>query len=336
MRQETLRRMISLALLALLVVILSVTNEYFLTASNIFTLLRESAMVGMLAIGVTMCIITGGNDLSCGALMGYSAMIIAHLDYYKEMHIAVMCLIALALSLVGGLLNGILAGSLRVTDFIATLATKFVFTGIIYAFAIRSRSGQITTKPFEDEAILALGGKMDCGLYYVTIAWILMVILGQFILKRTKLGVHIYAVGANRVSAEYSGISIAITKILTFLISAVCAFIGSLFFLGKQGSATIAGGIGLEFEAISSAVVGGCFFSGGRGDMLGTVIGVLFLQTLENGVLKLGVDSQYQQIITGAVIVLMLIFDAFYNRVMTERTTKAAAIARERKEAVAQ
>jgi len=116
-----------------------------------------------------------------------------------------------------------------------------------------------------------------------------------------------------------------------FLVSALCAFVGSLFFMAKMRSAETTTGLGLEFQAISATVIGGCAFSGGRGDILGTVIGVLFLKVLENGILKFNFSTPTQQIASGCVIVAMLIFDAAYNRYMREKATKAAAIAREKK-----
>ena len=103
----------------------------------------------------------------------------------------------------------------------------------------------------------------------------------------------------------------------------------SLFFLGKNRSAEPGGGVGYEFKAISATVIGGCAFSGGRGDIIGTVIGVLFMRVLENGILKFGFPTETQQLLSGVVIVIMLIFDAFYNEFMSERTRRRGAMKRE-------
>lgn len=330
MRQETLRRFISLGLLVVLVLVFSFTSEYFFTAGNLLNLLRESAIVGILAIGVTTVIITGGNDLSCGALLGLNAMIVARLIHYTDMSMISIWAIAFGSTLLCGLFNGFLVAILRIPDFIATLSSQFVFGGLTLILAIRTPTGMITSKTISEPFIKSLGGNFG-GLFYVTIVFFAMAAIGQFILKGTKFGVHVYAIGSNRNSAELSGISFVKTKFGVFLISAICAHVGALFLLGKIGAAEVDTGLGLEFAAISATVIGGCSFAGGRGDVIGTTIGVLFLKALENGVLKYGITTEMQQIVSGLVIVSMLVFDAVYNRYMTERTTKAAAIAREKK-----
>ncbi len=332
MRQEMLRRYISFGLLAALVLAFSLTSEFFFTSNNIYNLLRESSIVGILAIGITMTIITGGNDLSCGALLGLDAMVISRLLYVNEANVWIAITAALAVSLLGGLFNGFLVAILRIPDFIATLSSKFVFSGLTLMFAIRSATGMITTKTLSDPTIKWFGGKLDFGLYYVTIAFFALAILSQFLLKNTRLGVHTYAIGSNRNSAELSGISYIKTKFAAFVMSGFCAFVGSLFFLGKIRAADTESGIGMEFQAISAAVIGGCAFTGGRGDVVGTVIGVLFLKVLENGVLKFNLSTEMQKVLTGSVIVIMLVFDAAYNKYMQAKTSKSAVIAREKRE----
>lgn len=338
MRQETLRRFVSLGLLVLLLLVFGLTTDSFFTKLNIYNLLRECSIIGILAIGVTLIIITGGNDLSCGALLGVVCMVIAHLLHYTEWNLGAILFVALLVALAGGILNGFAVSILRIPDFIATLSTKFVFIGLMYIFAIRTEYGQITTETIKVDFIKELGGKVRGGpldgLYYCTIAFLALAIIVQFILKSTKLGIDIYAIGANRNSAEISGISFVKTKMTVFFISGLCCFVGALFFLGKNRTAETASGIGLEFKAISATVIGGCAFSGGRGDIIGTVIGVMFMRVLENGILKFGFPTETQQLITGIVIVLMLVFDAFYNEYMHARTRKARVAPREK--AVAQ
>lgn len=333
MRQETLRRLISFGLLVLLLLIFGLTSDKFFTAANIYNMLRECSLIGILAIGVTLIIITGGNDLSCGSLMGLNCMVIAHCLYYTELTLGWILLLTLLMAVAGGLLNGFVVSVLRIPDFIATLSTKFIFIGLMYVLAIHDQYGGLTTVSIKDPVIRWFGGKIGSGplegLYYCTIAFVLMAAVAQFLLKRTKLGTNLYAIGANRNSAEISGISFTKTKFTAFLLSGLCTFVAALFFIGKTRTAEAGGGVGYEFKAISATVIGGCAFSGGRGDVAGTVIGVLCLRVLENGVLKFGLPTETQQLLTGIVIVLMLIFDAFYNEFMAERTRKRGTMARE-------
>lgn len=331
MRQETLRRMISLALLFILIVVFSTTTDAFFTPANITTLLRECSVIGILAIGVTMTIITGGNDLSCGHLMGTVCMVFAHLYYYTSLSLIAILLISLLTAVAGGLLNGICVGIFQIPDFVATLSTQFIFTGLTYILAIRNEYGQISAAQINNKTMVALGEQLPGGLYLVTLVFFGMAILGQIFLKKTKYGTYIYAIGANRKSAQYSGISFIKTKITAFVISGVCAFVAAMFTLGRYHSNEVATGQTFALQAISATVIGGAAFTGGRGDMFGTVIGVLFMQVLENGMRKYGFTTQAQAVVSGVIIVLMLIFDAYYNEYMQKRNKRAVAAAREKK-----
>lgn len=330
MRQETLRRLISFGLLIVLLLIFSLTSSYFFTASNIITMLRENAPIGILAIGVTLAIISGGNDLSGGALLGMISMVCANLLYHTEVNSVIVVMFALILGVLCGALNGFLVSILRMPDFIATLSSSFVFRGLALVFAIRNETGMITNKVITDNLILTFGGSIN-GIYLSIMAFAIMVILGQFLLKRTRFGVAVYAIGTNRNSAELSGISFVKTKMGVFILSGLCASISSLFLMGRIRSVTPETGTNFEFEAISAVVIGGCAFSGGRGDMIGTLIGVLFMTVLENGLYKYDISTAFQSIINGGIIAIMLIFDAVYNEYMHNKLEKASVIAKEQK-----
>ena len=331
MRQETIRRIISFGLLVILVAIFSLTTDSFLTWANITTLLRECSVIGVLAIGVTLAIITGGNDLSCGHLMGAICMVFAHLYYYTKLSLGMILLISLLAALAGGLLNGFCIGVLQIPDFIATLSTQFIYMGVTYILAIRNEYGQISAAQINNKTMVALGGQLPGGLYYVTLAFFGIAVVAQVFLKKTKQGTYIYAIGANRKSAEYSGVSFIKTKLIAFMLSGLCAFIAAMFTIGRYRSNEVATGQTFALQAISATVIGGAAFTGGRGDMLGTVIGVLFMQVLRNGMRKYGFTTQTQAVVSGIVIVLVLVFDAYYNEFMQKRTKRMAAAEREKK-----
>lgn len=322
MRQETMRRLVSIGLLAVLVIFFGFTNEYFFTSSNIFTLLREASVVGIIAIGVSMVIITAGIDLSTGAMVGFISMMCANLLYYTSIPAGIIMLLAIVMGIICGYLNGILITVFRLPDFIATLSTQFLFRGLALIFAIRSSTGMISNKVIKDYSILLLGGSIN-GIYLVTIAFFVLAILGQIVLKKTQLGTHIYAIGANRKSAELSGINYGRIKRSVFAITGFCCGIAALFLMGKMRSVTPDTGIGLEFDVIAAVVVGGCAFSGGRGDVFGTVVGALFMNVLTNGIYKYNLPTATQLIIKGLVIVIMIIFDSVYNKYMEEKITKS-------------
>ncbi len=317
MRQEKIRRLVSIALLLVLVIVFGTTSEYFFTTTNILTLLRECSVVGIISVGVSFIIITAGIDLSTGAIVGFTAMICANLLYYTNMPAQMIIVIALLIGTLAGYLNGILVTKLRLPDFIATLSTQFLFRGLALICAIRT-SGVITNKVIDNRGILVMGGSIS-GLYLVTIVFIIVAVLGQIILKKTQLGVYTYATGANRKSAELSGIDTDKVKRSVFTITGFCCGIAAIFLMAKLGSVTPDTGTGLEFEVIAAVVVGGCAFSGGRGDIFGSVIGALFMAILSNGILKYNLPTATQLIVKGSVIVIMVVFDSLYNGYMEKK-----------------
>jgi ribose transport system permease protein len=321
-RQENIRRLTSVGLLALLFIIFGLTNEKFFTATNIFTLLRECAVIGIMAVGVTMVIITSGIDLSTGGMVGFVSMLCMNLLYYVKLPAGLVILTALALGTLCGLLNGALVSFLRLPDFIATLSTQFLFRGLTYLLAIRNDYGMIINQRITEPGILIMGGSIS-GLYIVTIAFFLVAAAGQFILKGTKLGTYTYATGANRRSAELSGISVAKIKLSVFGITGLLCGLASIFLMARVGSVVPDTGMGLEFDVIAAVVIGGCAFSGGRGDCFGTVVGAIFMTGLMNGIYKYNLPTAAQLMITGLVIVIIVIFDSLYNSYMRERATRA-------------
>ena len=317
MRQEQVRRIISLALLILLFGIFALTTDNFLTVPNLLNILRESSVVGIIAVGVTFVIITAGIDLSTGAIVGVTAMICANLLYHFHLPASVIILIAITIGTLSGLLNGILVSFFRLPDFIATLSTQFIFQAMMLVFAIKE-NGSIVNKVITDRGILLAGGSIG-GLYLVTMAFILLAVIGQIVLKKTRLGVYVYATGTNKKSSELSGINTSRIKIAVFTITGFLCGIASIFTMGRVGSVSTDIGTGLEFNVISAVVVGGCAFSGGRGDVVGSVIGALFMAVLQNGILKYNFPTAVQLIVKGSVIVIMIIFDALYHSYMKKR-----------------
>jgi ribose transport system permease protein len=322
MRQENIRRLISVISLLILSLLFGLTSNGFFTAYNLLNILREASITGIIAVGVTFVIITAGIDLSTGALVGFVSMVCAYLIYYYNVPAAAIMLIALLIGLIGGSLNGFIVAKLRVPEFIGTLSTQYLFRSMVFVFAIRE-SGVITNKMITDPNILIAGGSIS-GVYLVTIAFIVVSVIGQIVLKKTKLGVYIYASGANSKSAELSGISTAKVRMIVFMITGFLCGLGAIFEIGRIGSVTTDLGTGLEFQVIAATVIGGCAFSGGRGDIFGTVVGALFMSALQNGILKYNFPTATQLIIQGVVIVVVVVFDSVYNKFAQKRIQERA------------
>jgi Ribose/xylose/arabinose/galactoside ABC-type transport systems, permease components len=312
----------SLFLLLILVVIFGTTSPFFLMPENIFTLLREASVTGILAVGVTFVIITAGIDLSNGAILAFVAMVCANIFYYTDLPVWAALAVGLLIGLAAGYANGLLVTKLHLPDFIATLSTQGIFRGLTLIIAIRTATGTISNKMITNEDFLILGGHID-GLYLVTIAFFIIAALGQILLKRTPFGTYTYAVGASRKSADLSGIDSDRIKRVVYTMSGLCAAVGAFFLSAKMETAIPELGTGLEFDVIAAVVIGGCAFSGGRGDVFGSVVGALFMSVLTNGIYKYNLPAAYHIIIKGGVIIVMVIFDSVYRQYMEERIRKA-------------
>ena len=316
MKQTTLRRLISLALLAALVILFTVlSGSRFLNANNFIDIVRDASVTAIIGVGVTMAIITAGIDLSTGSIMAVVGMTMANIYAYTLWPIPFMILCGVLVGLGCGLVNGYVIGKLHVPEFIGTLATMSIFRALTYMIAIRDENGVIQSQPMNISSYAVLGYAVGY-FYFVVIAMIVFVVCGQIFLKYTRLGTEIYAVGANPKAATLSGINVA----------KVCCSVGAVFTTARLQSATTAVGQDFEFNPIAAAVVGGVALSGGSGDVIGTLIGALFMVTLENGVRKLEMNTAYQYVIKGVIIILVVMFDAWYkgrmDRIAREKGAK--------------
>lgn len=322
MRQEQMRRLISIASLIIIMLVFGLTSNSFFTQENLLSILRECSVNGIIAIGVTYVIITAGIDLSTGAIVGVTGMLCANLLYNYDMSAGMVVLISIVAGLVCGLLNGFIITRLRVPEFIGTLSTQYLFRSMVFVFAIRE-AGVITNKKISNPGILIWGGSID-GIYLVTIAFIVLAVVGQIVLKKTKFGTYIYATGANRKSAELSGIDTNKVRMAVYIITGTLCGLAAVFQIGRVGSVTTDLGTGMEFEIIATVVIGGCAFSGGRGDVFGSAIGAIFMAVLQNGILKYNLPTAAQLIVKGVVIVIMIVFDAVYNKMMQGKIQRKA------------
>ena len=322
MRQENMRRIISVASLVIIMLVFGLTSDSFFTADNVLNILRDCGVYGIIAIGVTFVIITAGIDLSTGAVVGFAGMLCANLLYYYNLSAGLIMLISILTGTLCGVLSGFIVTKLRVPEFIATLSTQYLFRSMVFVFTIREM-GVISNKRIENQGILILGGSIN-GVYLVTMAFVILAVIGQIVLKETKFGTYVYATGANRKSAELSGINTDRVRWIVFIITGFLCGIAALFQIGRIGSVTTDLGTGWEFDVIAAVVIGGCAFSGGRGDVFGSAIGAVFMAVLQNGILKYNLPTAAQLIVKGIVIVIMIIFDAVYNNIMQKRIQQKA------------
>lgn len=316
MNKNTIRKLISAGLLMTLIIMFTLSSDYFLTLNNFMEIFRDASVVGIMGIGVTMVILTAGIDLSTGSMMALVGMTMANIYRYTLWPIWLMILVGIAVGALAGLFNGIIITKLNLPEFIATLSTMGMYRALTYIIAIK-QNGLITSQALKANAFIKLGKSIG-GVYYVIIIFVILAVAGQIILKYTRYGTDVYAVGSNLKAARLSGINTGLVRCLTYFVTGFCTAIAAVFMTARLQSTTALIGEGMEFNVIAAVVVGGCSLAGGRGDIVGTLIGAVFMAVLDNGIYKLQINTAYQLIIKGVIIICVVVFDSWYNNFMDE------------------
>ena len=294
--KDNLGILIALAAMILFLCIWPATAKTFPTKTNLFNLLRQSSTNLMLACGMTMVIILGGIDLSVGSIIAMSGCFAAGAVVWGGMPEIVGLTLGVLSGLMFGLFNGAVIAWTNIPPFIVTLASMNLAKGIAYVF-----SGG---KPIRcmTEAWKFLGAGYVLGI--PTPVWTMFIVffLCVIFLNRTRIGRHIYAVGGNSTAAKFSGISTAKVKFTVFAISGTLAGLAGVTIASRLYSGTCTSGNAAEMDAIAAVVIGGTSMSGGSGKLGGTLIGALIIGILNNGLNLMGVNSDWQYIIKGIVI----------------------------------
>ena len=295
--------------LVILIVFVSVLNPAFLQVNNLLNLMRQLIINGFIALGMTFVILTGGIDLSVGSTLALTSAIFAGL-LQGGMPTILAILISLGLGLVLGLLNGILITKGKLAPFIVTLATMTIFRGLTLVYM----DGRPIAGPKDDFAFQFLGKGQFFGIPFQVILFIIAYLILWILLTKTSYGRKIYAVGGNEKASFISGIKIDKVKILVYVISALMAVLSGLVLTSRLNSAQPTAGSAYEMDAIAAVVLGGTSMTGGSGSLTGTLIGILILGVLNNGLNLLGVSSFYQQIVKGVVILIAVLIDRKRNK----------------------
>jgi ribose transport system permease protein len=296
---------IVLAFLAL-VVGLSIATDTFLTERNLLNILDQSAPVGIITCAVTICIIAGIFDLSTGAIYGVSAVVATKVANATDPYLGLAAGVLTGLGL--GIVNGTLIHFTRINSFIGTLATSIVYRGI----AILVTSGLIVT--VLDPKFADLGTKEMLDAKWSVWVFAAFFAITAFLLARTTFGRYVYAVGGNEEAARLSGIRVGLVRGACYALSGLAAGIAGVLAASRTSSAQADLGVGLELSAIAAAVVGGTSILGGEGAVWRGVLGVLTLAIIGNGFDLLDIDTTYQQLVQGVLILLAVAADQLVRR----------------------
>lgn len=298
----------NLGLVVALLVIVAVgaitAPDTFTSLSNVLTILRAAAIIGVISIGMTLVIIAGGIDLSVGSVMGLASVVAtlaAVQDLADQMHWIFMVLIALAVGFGAGLINGIVIAYGKVVAFMATLAMLVAARGLAEILADRR------TLQVKDRGFIEFMNTDILGVDILIWLFAIVAALGWVVLNRTTFGRHTVAIGGNREAARLAGINVKRHVMWVYAIAGLTAGIGAVMILGRTTAGTSTHGTLLELDVIAAVVVGGTLLIGGRGTMTGTVFGVLIFATLSNVFVQNNLSSSIQNVAKGVIIVVAVL-----------------------------
>ncbi|GAA2250651.1 ABC transporter permease [Herbiconiux moechotypicola] len=295
--------------LIVLFVLLSIFAPNFLTARNLINVVDQVTVLGILALGATAVIITGGIDLSVGAVLALSTMVLGVLSHTAGAPLWLAMIAAVAVGGLAGMVNGLAVSIARLPPFIATLAMMSAARGLAN---LLTDGQQITGYP---EWFFDLSSQRYLGLFSITaIALVVLYVIGWAWLKYRASGRAVYAVGGNPEVARLAGIKVKSVVTWVYVAAGVLAGLAALVQASRLDSSQPSAGTGIELDVIAAVVIGGASLAGGSGRVVGTIIGVLIIGVLHNGLNLLGVSSFVQQIIIGVVIAGAVLTDTLRRR----------------------
>jgi Ribose/xylose/arabinose/galactoside ABC-type transport systems, permease components len=312
---EAVQRLLAFGALVLLIILFSFWSPFFFNFDNLNNILIATSVVGVLALGETFVIVTGGIDLSIGTVMTMSSVMCATAVARWGLPVPVGILIGVATGGVMGFLNGVLIAQLKLPPFIATLGTLNVARGLSLVIAGLSP----VYFPTDELHGMIMGSTVGAILPAFPVPNIAIIMLGAaalagFILSMTSLGRYAYALGSNEEAARLSGISVVKWKIAVYSLGGLFAGLGGVLLAARVSSAQPTLGYGYELDAISAVVIGGTSLVGGVGTILGTVIGAFIVKTLADGLQLVNVPQEWQIVATGVVVILAVYLDIVRRR----------------------
>ncbi|MEO3930619.1 ABC transporter permease [Micromonosporaceae bacterium B7E4] len=290
-----------LAALVIEVVFFSIRSPYFFDDTNLANIGRAMTIIGIVAIGQTVVIIAGGFDLSVGSVMGAAGMVAAYM-VNEGAGTWVGLLAAIMLGVLVGAVNGFVVSSLRINPLITTLATLSVIRGLAYVIS----GGEAIV--VSDETLLGIGTDSLIGIPIVVILLLALFAAFGFLMPRTRFGRYIYAIGSGSRAARLAGIRVNRWLLLFYVLSAALAAIAGFITLARTGQAQPASNMGAELDVITAVILGGASLAGGRGRLLGTFLALTVLAVLANGMVLIGVESYWQLVVKGAVLLAAVVW----------------------------
>ncbi|MER8521566.1 ABC transporter permease [Mesorhizobium sp. M0644] len=289
---------------------LSVATDSFATTKNLYNITRNVTFVAIVALGMTFVIITGGIDLSVGSVLCLCSMVLAvtmHAGYGIEIGIAA----AIATALIIGAFNGVLIAYLGFPPFVVTLGMLSIARSL--AMVASNNTVVFQFGPDHDKLLALGGGAWVFGIANPVLYMIVLALITGFVLRWTKFGRHIFAIGGNEHAATLTGVPVRQIKVVVYMISAMAAGLAGIIQTGWLGAVTTNLGNGMELQVIAATVIGGANLAGGMGTAFGAVVGAALIEVIRNSLGLLGINAFWQGVFIGGAILLAVLFDRIRN-----------------------
>lgn len=313
---STLQKGVAFVVLIALLIFFSVFTDNFAAWNNVVNIMQATAVNGVLGVAVTFVIISGGIDLAVGTMMTLTAVMAGIILTNLGMPLPIGILGALASGAVLGTISGTAVAKLKIPPFIATLGMMQIARGLALVFSgtrpiyFNDTPNYSLISPDSTLALIIPGLEIPNGVMIM----FLVAILASIVLNRTLFGRYIFALGSNEEAARLSGVNVDFWKILTYALSGMICGVAGLIISSRLNSAQPALGLGYELDAIAAVVIGGTSLSGGRGTILGTIIGAFIMSVLTNGLRIMGVQEEWKIVVTGVIIIVAVFVDIMLRR----------------------
>jgi ribose transport system permease protein len=310
-RSDAVQRLLAFGALIVIVIVFSLLSPNFLQFGNIVGILLATAVNGVLALGVTFVIISGGIDLSIGTVMTLSAVMTGVLITNLHLPVPVGIVGGIVTGALAGVANGILIAKFKIPPFIATLGMLNVAKGLALVISGLKPIYFTDTPSFNGAAMGSVVGAVVPGFAVPNVVLVMFgaAIFASLVLSRTILGRYTFALGSNEEASRLSGVNVTAWKIAVYTVGGLFAGLAGVLIAARLNSAQPSLGLGYELDAIAAAVIGGTSLSGGEGTILGTVIGAFIISTLTNGLRILSVPQEWQTVVTGGIVIIAVYLD---------------------------
>lgn len=299
---------------AIIFIIFSIVAEGFLNPRNLINILKQASIYGVMCVGVTIVMVSGGMDMSVGGQIACSGLVMAAL-MKQDVPFIFAILAGVACCALVGYINGMFIATFNCAPMVITLCLMLILNGL----AVVVTNG-IPIYDFP-KSFYYVGQGFIGGWFPVSIiVFVLAVGVGYFLLNKSYFGRKLYAIGGNKEAARLAGINIFKTRILSYVINSVFIGLGAWVLLSKTGSASPTAGANYQFDCLTACMLGGVTFGGGSGNVLTTALGVLIISMIGNGLLLMGYDGNFQAIIKGLILLLAMTMDA-YQKIRKAKTT---------------